>query len=274
MSAALERDCACVYDEYEIRTEVCRTCAAGLEQRTRDWYQARCGFATGSKALDITTKLKNGNWSSKRENYLYHIVAERLTGIPQGIRYVRSLEERADLEPEARNAYSLYYNREITTVGFIWHPTIEKAGCSPDGYIDHDGLMEIKALDPAQHIKLLLGGESEKLVLEDYIPQCEFGMSCTDKGWCYFVSYCPTMKDEDFRMYRRLIHRDERRIIALNDMYTVFLEEVRAKVDDVLRRGDGQDASLLAQLTGSIELVAGDRTVVPIQTKRRRTAVE
>jgi hypothetical protein len=268
-------NCACKYDEYDLRTEVCRPCAAGLTQRTRDWFQARCGFATASKAFDITTRNKNGAWSAKRTNYLYHVVAERLTGFPQGMRYVRSLEERSDLEPEARRAYAFYFDRDIREVGFIHHPTIEKAGASPDGYIEHDGLLEIKALDAAQHIKLLEEGPAAQDILDEYWPQVDFGMSCTDKSWCDFVSYCPFMKDEELRLYVRTRHRDENRIIILDDMVKEFLEEVDAKADQIRRRGvNGKEASLLAELTGSIGIVKGEGNLVPIKTKRKRTAVE
>lgn len=266
--------CPCVYDEYDLRTEVCREHAAALPQRTRDWYQARCGFATGSKVPDISTRTKNG-WSAKRYNYMYQVVAERLTGQPQGMRFVRSLEERADLEPEARTMYELYFDREVTTVGFIHHPTIEKFGCSPDGFVGDDGIMEIKALDASTHIKLLLGGETEKEVLETYWPQVEAGLSCTDKSWCDFIAYCPFMKDEELRLYRRTIHRDEGRIIKLEDLVREFLFEVREKVEAVQRRGlNGQDNSLLAQLTGSLAIANAPAEVVPIKTRRKRTAVE
>jgi hypothetical protein len=266
--------CACQYDEYEIRTEVCGPCAAGLDQRTRDWYQARCGFATGSKTVDLSKKTKTG-WSAKRFNYKYQLVVERLTGNPQGIRFVKSLDERAEMEPEARKSYAFYYNYDITLVGFLHHPTIDKFGCSPDGLIGAEGMMEIKCLDAAQHIKLLEGGPTEAEVLEDYWPQIESGLSCTKRNWCDFVSYCPTMKDEDLRMYVRHIERKEDRIIAVEATVTQFLEEVAETVERVKKRGTlSQDGGLLAQLTGSLSIVQGDSNVVPIKTKRRRTAVE
>lgn len=268
-------DCPCVYDEYGIRTEVCRTCAAGLEQRTRDWYQARCGFATASKAFDIIAKTQKGTPTAKRVNYLFHVVGERLTGMPQGLRFVRSLDERTDLEPEARTAYELYFNKEVTTVGFIHHPTIPFVGASPDGYIGHDGLLEIKALDASTQAKLWLGGQTAKDVIEEYIPQVELGMACTDKSWCDFISWCPFMKDEELRLWRRIIHRDELRILRLQDAVQEFLAEVDEKVVQVKRGGLGfEDESLLAQLTGSIAMIEQPAEVVPIKTKRKRTAIE
>lgn len=266
--------CACTQDEYGTPTSFCREHAATLEQRTRDWHQARCGFATASKAFDIIAKTQKGTPTAKRVNYLFHVVAERLTGMPQGLRFVRSLDERADLEPEARTAYELYFDRTVTTVGFIHHPTIPFVGASPDGYIDHDGLLEIKALDASTQAKLWLGGQTAKDVLEEYLPQVELGMACTDKSWCDFISWCPFMKDEELRLWRRIIHRDERRIIFIEDAVQEFLAEVDEKVEQVKKGGLGiEDDPLLAQLTGSVDMLQPDSTVVPIKT-RRRTAVE
>lgn len=266
--------CACQYDEYEIRTKVCGPCAAGLDQRTRDWYQARCGFATGSRVVDLSKKTKTG-WSAKRYTYKYQLVAERLTGNPQGIRFIKSLDDRAEMEPEARKCYAFYNNCDITLVGFIHHPTIKSAGVSPDGLVESDGLIEIKCLDPATHIKLLLGGDTEADVLDDYWPQIEFGLASTKRQWCDFISYCPTMKDEELRMYVRRVERNEDRIIAVEAAVTQFLEEVGETVEMVKKRGtSSQDGGLLAQLTGSLSIVQGDSNVVPIKTKRRRTAVE
>src|SRR5690349_12409335 len=108
MNSEPSSDCACRWDEFGTATDFCREHAAALVQRTRDWYQARCGFATGSRIADVVKKTQKG-WSEKRYNYLYQLVAERLTGNPQGIRFVRSLEERVELEPEARLGYELYY---------------------------------------------------------------------------------------------------------------------------------------------------------------------
>lgn len=272
--------CPCVYDEYDLLTEVCREHAAATVQRTRNWYQARCGFATGSKAGDIIARTKSG-WSTSRGNYMWFLMAERLTGMPQGLRYVRSLEERVDLEPEARAGYALYYDHEVAEVGFIWHPTIEKAGASPDGLVDGDGLLELKALDAAQHLRLLAGGTTEQEILDKYIPQCEFGMASTERQWCDFVSYCPFMKDEELRLYRRRIERDEDRIKKLETEVSLFLEELNEKVEMVRHRiRTGTDGSLLAQLASSLQMLQPEpppqepAEVIPIKTKRKRTAVE
>lgn len=244
---SVEIACTCKYDEYEIRTEVCRPCAAVLPQTIEDdrgrlqlnpdWLQARCGFATGSRANDITKlvqkKKEKGivtEWkpSADRMKYMDHLLAERLTCKPQGIRKIYSLEDRRDLEPEARSAYALFHQQTVVQVGFIHHLFIDKFGCSPDGLCGDDGMIEIKCLDASNHIKLWEGDES---VIEEYKPQIRSGLSCTNRNWLDFVSYCPQMIDQDRQLYVCRFQRNEDEISKLECSVKQFL----AEVDDRLR---------------------------------------
>ena len=289
----MSASCACVYDEYEIRMEVCRDCAAVLPQTIEDdrgrlqlnpdWLLARVGFATGSKAFDITkTIYKKGAteagrdraWSTKRGHYADQVIAERLTGKPQGIRKIYSLDERRDLETEARAAYAFYHDHAVREVGFIHHPFIERFGCSPDGFVGDDGMIEIKALDAANHIKLW---EGDRSVIKEYTPQFRSGLACTSRSWLDFVSYCPQMLDEDLKLKVERFERDEVEISRLECSVRNFLAEVDKRVLSIQNRANGhEDNSLTAQLTGSVKMLdpATPSVVVPIKTKRKRTAVE
>lgn len=248
-------DCGCKENDDGLIVQFCRGCAAELKQRTRDWYQARCGFATASKVADLTRTTKTG-WSTKRDHYMDQLLAERLTGRPQGIKSIRSLDDRADMEPKARDTYSFDYNRKVVEVGFIHHLFIERAGASPDGYVGDDGMIEIKSLDAAQHIKLLEGGKRERDILDEYIPQIRFGLACSSREWCDFVSYCPSMLDEKLKLYVKTYWRDEDEISKLECAVKVFLSELDEKVALIKRRGspDYQDDVLTTQLEDSIQL--------------------
>lgn len=201
--------------------------ALNFEQRSIEWRMARVGCVTASKVADIVRTNQNGKFSAKRASYFDMIVAERMTGKPQDWKEVRSLTERADMEPEARACYTFYTGEEVTLVGFIQHPTIENAGASPDGLIGDDGMLEIKVLDPANHVKLLAGDES---VMHEYLPQMQFGMACAGRAWCDFLSYCPTMKDAALKDFRRRVPRDDKNIAELEFEVERFLACVDEKV--------------------------------------------
>lgn len=270
--------CGCQYDEYEIRIEVCRPCAALLPQTIEDdrgrlqlnpdWLQARHGWATGSKVADITkTVFKKGSteagkdraWSTKRTHYADHVLAERLTGKPQGIRKIYSLEERRDLEPEARSAYALFHNQDVVEGGFIHHLFIDKFGCSPDGLCGDEGMIEIKCLDPSTHLKLWEGDES---VIEEYKPQIRSGLSCANRNWLDFISYCPQMIDENLKLYVRRFERNEDEISAMECSVKQFLAEIDDRLCALQERAaagfiptaDYQDNGLMKQLEDSIEI--------------------
>jgi YqaJ-like recombinase protein len=266
MGSTIAMDCGCKENEDGLTVEFCRVCAAvvhqtieddrGRLQLNPDWLQARCGFATGSRAADITKlvqkKKEKGvvtEWkpSAERMKYMDHVVAERLTGKPQGIRKIYSLDERRDLEPEARAAYAFLYNQDGEEVGFIHHLFINKFGCSPDWLCGDDGMIEIKNLDASTHVRLLEGDES---VVAEYKPQILSGLSCTNREWLDFVSYCPQMLDEDLKLKVIRFWRNEDEINALECSVKQFL----AEVDDRLRALQGRNGGLAKQLEESIEL--------------------
>lgn len=202
-----------------------------LVQRSKEWYAYRGGRVTGSRIADVVTRTKAGAYSAKRATYMKLLVAERLAGSPQNGRNVRSLDERSDLEPKARTAYELYHNSSVRLVGFIDHPTIVGAGCSPDGLVDPDGMTEFKVPDAAQHCEMMETGEID----EGYLAQIQFGLACSGRRWCDFGSYCPTMP-ERFKLWTRRIPRNDPVITQIESEVMVFISEVDAKVEMLMER--------------------------------------
>lgn len=200
--------------------------ASQLEQRSPEWYQARCGKVTASRVSDVIARTQKG-WGAARAKYMEQLIAERLTGCTQDMRQVRSLDRRIEMEPDARIAYSFYSGNEVELVGFIQHPTIEHAGASPDGHISTNGMLEIKCLDAATHIRLLEGDDS---VILDYLPQMNFGMACGGRQWCDFESYCPQIQDENLKVYIRRIERDNDVIEKLESAVKDFLAEIDTRI--------------------------------------------
>lgn len=226
-----------------------------MEQRTPAWYQARCGKVTASRVADVIARTQKG-WGAPRAKYMDQLVAERLSRKPQDMRNVRSMTDRAEMEPEARIAYELYTDRSIELVGFVPHPFIENAGASPDGNVSNDGGVEIKCLDAANHTKLLLGDDGPLL---DYLPQMDFQMACTGNKWIDFVAYCPIMPEE-LKLIVKRVDRNDERIAKLEAGVIQFLSEVDAKVNQVLGLSNGK-SSLEVALEQSIAMVGGSNVI-------------
>lgn len=199
---------------------------AELIQRSPEWWAYRAGRATGSRIGDIITTNKNGSYSARRATYMKLLVAERLSGVPQGNgRTVRDLDARSALEPQARKAYGFYY-APVREIGFIDHPRIGFAGVSPDGLVGDVGMVEFKALDGAQHIELMETGEIDA----DYLAQMQFGLACSGRQWCDFGSFCPTMQEEH-KLWVRRIPRDDLIIKQMETEVEKFLDEVAQRVE-------------------------------------------
>ena len=196
-------------------------------QGSPEWLQLRLGRVTASRVADVVAKTKSG-YSTSRANYAAQLIAERLTGVVAPSFTNAAMEHGTATEPEARSAYEFYKGVTVEQVAFVSHPTIDQAGCSPDGLIGNDGMLEIKCPQTAAHLETLLG----QAVPGKYETQMQFQMSCTGRAWCDFVSYDPRMP-ENMRLFFKRVHRDQKRIEELETEVSTFLLEIVAKVDEL-----------------------------------------
>jgi len=195
-----------------------------MEQRTEEWFAARCGKVTASRVADIIAKTKTG-YSTSRENYLAQLVCERMTGKPAESYSNSAMQWGTDQEPFARAAYEAAKDVLVDEVGFITHPTIAMAGASPDGYVNEFGLVEIKAPQTATHIQTLLDG----IVPTKYITQMQWQMACTQRQWCDFVSFDPRM-DEGLQLFIKRVEYDPIYVAQLEKEVINFLMDVEDKI--------------------------------------------
>jgi predicted phage-related endonuclease len=136
-----------------------------------------------------------------------------------------AMQHGTDTEPEARSAYEFYQGVTVEQVAFIPHPTIADAGCSPDGLVGDDGLLELKCPQTATHLETLLGQN----IPAKYISQVQFQMACTGRKWCDWVSYDPRMP-EHMRLFVMRVERDDKQIAELEDEVVRFLVELEVKL--------------------------------------------
>ena len=204
-------------------------------QRSDDWYAARCGKATASRFKDVMARLKNGNPAADRQKYLTELVVERLTGQPGPAYENAAMRWGAEQEEYARRTYEQRVLLDnVEQVGFICHDVL-MAGCSPDGLVDWDGLIEIKCpYNSAVHIDTLLNG-----MPAEHAPQVQGQMWITGRQWCDFVSYDPRMP-EPLQLYVQRIHADPKAIADLAFGVSAFLKEVGAQVEALRRLAEGK----------------------------------
>lgn len=196
-------------------------------QGSDEWKALRLGKVTASRVADVVAKTKSG-YSTSRTNYMAQLIAERLTNTVAESYTNAAMQHGTETEPEARAAYEFYQSVAVKEVAFVPHPKIDQAGCSPDGLVGDDGLVEIKCPNTATHLDTLLG----QAVPAKYETQMQFQMACTGRKYCDFVSFDPRMP-ENMRLFIKRLPRDDKRIAELESEIAAFLLEMAVKLSEL-----------------------------------------
>jgi len=130
-----------------------------------------------------------------RTRYAAQLAAERMTGKPHranfssyAIRHGNEFEEMGRAKYQWRNFVSVAGNGK----DWVPHPFIQFSGCSPDGLVDDDGLVEIKNPETHTFIAYLQSGEIPK----DYQWQMLWQLACTRRKWCDWVAHDPDLPED------------------------------------------------------------------------------
>lgn len=157
-----------------------------LEQRSPEWYEARCGIVTASVVGRLVTPArKQTAKNDDARRITAAIVAERING------FVDPTWKSADMwrgmtEESAALAVYSEHHAPVTSLGFMvrddWGFTI---GYSPDGLVGDDGLVEVKCPRSTGHLRTILADE----VPTEHIPQIQAGLLVSGRQWCDYVSF-------------------------------------------------------------------------------------
>lgn len=162
-----------------------------VEQGTNDWLKLRLGKFTASNFATLFMKPETQGYN----NLINQIVFERLTGeLPETFSN-GWMDRGKELEPIAREAYELLTFNMVKQVGFV--EMDEWVGCSPDGFIDNDGQLEIKCPKFSTLINYHLSENPEA----DYKYQIQGQLAITGREWCDYFVYHPKLKPILKRIY-------------------------------------------------------------------------
>ena len=193
-----------------------------IEQGSQEWLALRAGKVTASKVSDVMSAITTAGY----RNYLADLVVERLTGNKTESFTNAAMQWGVDQEPLARAEYEVKTGNFVDQIAFAEHPTIADFGCSPDGLVENDGLIEIKCPNTATHIDYVM----QDKVPTKYIPQIQCQLAVTGRKWCDFVSFDPRLPDGLQILIVRL-ERDDEYIEKLQDRVVKFLDEVNSAVN-------------------------------------------
>lgn len=196
-----------------------------IEQGTEAWHQLRLGKVTASRVADILAQTRTGP-SASRQNYLIELALQRSTGTIEPSYTNAAMEWGTQTEPQARVAYEVETGNFVDQVAFIDHPTIAWFGCSPDGLVGNEGLIEIKCANSATHWEYF----KAKKPPQKYVIQMQTQMAVTGRKYCDFVSFDPRMPERSKLLIVR-IDRDDAFIAEIEEKVKQFLSEVEVEVN-------------------------------------------
>jgi hypothetical protein len=183
-----------------------------LEQGTEEWFDARAGLLTASHFKEVLTPTgRASKQASKRADIC---IGEKLAGCSLENGYENFYMKRGkDLEHDAREAYEFLADRDVQQVGFVENHGV---GCSPDGLVGGDGLVEIKCLSVPKIIDCYRNGYPKK-----YKPQIQGQIWVCEREWCDIMIYHPKMQP-----YTERVEAEEEYIEKLKSEVEKFLEMV------------------------------------------------
>lgn len=198
-----------------------------LEQGSDEWRVAKLGHVSGSNIATVMQKGRGDAPSKSRQSFVEKIVAERYAQkIEEGGYTNEYMEWGTQTEPQARQAYEVAYNIFVDKTGFWRHPTIKWLGCSPDGLVGNDGLIEIKCPKTSTHLNYVLNDE----IPSAYYLQMQCQMWVTNREWCDFVSFDPRIPEKN-RLFVKRCHRSNDTIVDMELAVLVFLAEVETRLN-------------------------------------------
>jgi len=198
-----------------------------LQQRSKEWFEARLGVITGSRAKSVFAK--------NNLPFIDELIAERLTGvIPEGFTS-DAMRHGVLYEPEAIRVYEETTGRIVDEIGFCVHNDYPFIAVSPDGLINVDGkykgAVEVKCPSSKKHIEYMRIGR----VPNEYKYQViHYFVVNEDLEWLDFVSYDPRLKNCKLHVCRVL--RDDMmvEISAALDAYIKFYDKLKKYEDGIL----------------------------------------
>lgn len=195
------------------------------EQGSPGWHAARAGRVTASEFSAVLAKGEG----KTRGKYMLKVIAERLTGKPSDSYHNAHMDRGTEQEPDARASYEAITGWLVDQVGFIADDRL-MTGCSPDGLVGEDGIIEIKCVIPTVQVATILSCQSPP----EHRAQIQGEMWLTGRKWVDFVSYSPDMP-ERMRTYIFRVTRDPAYIATLDLEVKQFLAEVEAYVQKIGR---------------------------------------
>ena len=149
-----------------------------IEQQSEEWFNLRRGCITGTRLKLLMQK--------DISPLIDEIVAEIYSGQSKEVFINAEMQRGIDLEPMAKHYYTENTFNQVHEIGFCKSDKWHFLGLSPDGWVGHNGAIEIKCPDTKTHVRYI----RENCLPKEYTYQiiCYFLVN-EDLEWLDFVSF-------------------------------------------------------------------------------------
>ena len=192
------------------------------KQGSEEWLWTRAGVITASRAKDAIDVTAKGGPKAKSISYAAEVAMGRVTGEPADEGFVSwQMKRGTELEPHARIAYEAKTGNLASESGIVL--TDDRVfGYSTDGFVEDDGLIEIKCQSSPEKIIELWRTRD----VSEYMHQMQMGMWITNRKWCDLVMYAPQLVSVGKELFIECAERDEEFIDAMVERLLAFAKRV------------------------------------------------
>lgn len=160
-----------------------------LIQGSEEWHAARCGMLTASEFDRILTPTLKIASNAKERLHLWELAAQRISRYVEPQYVSDSMLRGHDDEITARALYAEHF-APVEMCGFVtndrWGFTL---GCSPDGLVGDDGLIEVKSRMQKFQIQTICHHFASGEVPAEFVLQVQGQLLITEREWCDVISF-------------------------------------------------------------------------------------
>lgn len=199
-----------------------------VEQNSQEWFDMRAGKLTSSK-LGIVMANFGEAFGEPAKKYAKVIAVEQIKESPVLSSFSNDHMERGhEQEPLARALYEQETFSTVDNGGFFCSDEI---GCSPDGLIQKDGVIEIKCVI----INIHYDNVKRQDIDPQYKWQCIGNLKFTSRDWIDFVSYCEDYPEgKQLFVYRRRKEDFTEQFEMIDQRIDEFMSLIRANKETIL----------------------------------------
>lgn len=162
-----------------------------MPQLSAEWYAIRVGLPTASEFSRVVTS--TGAESKSRRGYAMQLAAELFAGEDLNRWGGNVSTDRGRfLEEDGLRRYSFERDAEIQQVGFITDDD-ESYGCSPDSFVNDDGLAEVKCVNAEKHVATILRYQADGSIPPEFTQQTQGQLLISGRAWCDLIFFHPAL---------------------------------------------------------------------------------